>query len=292
MSSTDFANRFKSKRVLWTDDELKIVLGYYFFIYKNNTRKRDYESFADDLRKMTGNDRSNGSVGVRFGNFISVDPSKKNSGFKGGDKKCLPLWHECINLDRTPKESFVRLFMTFVEKYGNTKSIYAPFINKYASYREKNYIDVDDEEEIVNTNDIFESEISIPSYVPEDKPDLIEGKNMKYKRNILKSKAAIILSGYKCDVDIEHGSFIAKNGKQYMEAHHLIPMSAQEYFENSLDVAANIVSLCPVCHRKLHYGKDIEIELNQLFYYRNNLLKQSGIEISFDELKKLYKKKR
>ena len=99
MSSTDLSGRFTSPRVKWTDDELRIVLGYYFFIYENNTREQDYESFADDLRKMTGNSRSNGSVGVRFGNFISVDPAKTSAGFPGGKKKCLPIWIECINPD-------------------------------------------------------------------------------------------------------------------------------------------------------------------------------------------------
>lgn len=133
MSSTDLSGRFTSPRVKWTDDELRVVLRYYFFIYENNTREQDYESFADDLRKMTGNSRSNGSVGVRFGNFISVDPAKTSAGFPGGNKKCLPIWNECINLDRTPKESFIKLFMAFIEKYGNKKSIYDPFVNKYPS---------------------------------------------------------------------------------------------------------------------------------------------------------------
>ena len=62
MSSADLSGRFTSPRVKWTDDELRIVLGYYFFIYENNTREQDYELFADDLRRMTGNNRSNGSV--------------------------------------------------------------------------------------------------------------------------------------------------------------------------------------------------------------------------------------
>lgn len=35
---------------------------------------------------MTGNSRSNGSVGVRFGNFISVDPAKTSAGFPVGIK--------------------------------------------------------------------------------------------------------------------------------------------------------------------------------------------------------------
>lgn len=289
MSSTDLSGRFTSPRVKWTDDELRIVLGYYFFIYENNTREQDYESFADDLRKMTGNSRSNGSVGVRFGNFISVDPSKPSAGFPGGNKKCLPIWNECINPDRTPKEFFIKLFMSFIEKYGNKKIIYDPFVIKYSSYKSLNNLDVDDEDGVITTNDIFEPEIVEPSYVPENKPGLVEGKNKKYKRNSAKAKRAIVYASYQCNIDGNHESFIAKNGKTYMEAHHLIPMSAQDDFNNSLDVDANIVSLCPICHRKLHYGKDIKLELKKLFDSRVELLKQSGIDITFDVLNKYYK---
>lgn len=288
MSSADLSGRFTSPRVKWTDDELRIVLGYYFFIYENNTREQDYESFADDLRKMTGNSRSNGSVGVIFCNFISVDPAKTSAGFPGGNKKCLPIWNECINPDRTPKESFIKLFMAFIEKYGNKKSIYDTFVNKYSGYRSLNNVDVDDEDGVITTNDIFESEVVEPSYAPEEKPEIIEGKNKKYKRNSTKAKRAIIYANYQCNIDGCHGSFVAKNGNLYMEAHHLIPMSAQDDFNNSLDVDANIVSLCPTCHRKLHHGKDIEVELKKLFDSRVELLKQSGIEITLDDLKKYY----
>lgn len=283
--NTILSKRFTSPRTKWTDDELRIVLGYYYFIYVNNTRKQDYALFAEDLRKMTGNNRSNGSVGVRFGNFNSVDPSKSSKGFSGGNKKCLPIWNECINSDGTPKDSFIRLFMTFIVKYGNKKYIYEPFLCRY----EVNNINIDDDDGFITTNDIFESKTDKPIYVPEKKPELIEGKNKKYKRNNAKAKRAIVYSNYQCNIDIEHGSFVAKNGKTYMEAHHLIPMSAQEYFENSLDVDANIVSLCPICHRKLHHGKEVELELKKLFDDRIALLKQSGIDIAFNELKKYYK---
>lgn len=289
MSNNNLSGRFAAPRVKWTDDELRIVLGYYFFIYENNTRTQDYESFTDDLRKMTNNNRSYGSVGIRFGNFISVDPAKTSTGFNGGNKKCIPIWNECINADRTPKESFIKLFMNFIEKYGNKKSIYKPFLISYSKYRSQKNVDIDDEDGIITTNDIFdESEIIEPSYVTEKKPKIIEEINQKYKRNSTKAKRAIIYAKYRCSIDNNHCSFIAKNGKPYMEAHHLIPISAQDEFENSLDVDANIVSLCPICHRKLHQGKYIESELKKLFEDRSTLLKQSGIEITLDDLKKYY----
>lgn len=65
----DLGNRFKAKRVKWTHNELVLCLAYYFFIYEYNTRKQDYSLFASNLRDMTKNNRSDGSVGVRFGNW-------------------------------------------------------------------------------------------------------------------------------------------------------------------------------------------------------------------------------
>lgn len=39
-----------------------------------------------------------------------------------------------------------------------------------------------------------------------------------------------------------------------MEGHHLIPLKHQTKFSNGIDVYANIVCLCPICHRLLHFG--------------------------------------
>ena len=73
-----------------------------------------------------------------------------------------------------------------------------------------------------------------------------------------------------------------------MEAHHLIPLNAQDDFDNSLDVDANIVCLCPNCHRKLHFGENIHSELSKLFKLREESLERSGLKISFDKLLGIY----
>lgn len=127
---------------------------------------------------MTGNSRTNDSVGMRFSNFAYLDPSS-NSGFANGYKKCVPIWNECINKYRTPKDSFINLFMTFIKKYGNNKSIYNPFLKEYSIYKFKNSIDIDDEDGLITTCDINDYDIGIFSYYPEEKPEIIEGNNKK-----------------------------------------------------------------------------------------------------------------
>ena len=63
------------------------------------------------------------------------------------------------------------------------------------------------------------------------------------------------IAEYKCEISPQHITFTSKNtGHFYMEGHHAIPMRHQDKFTKSLDVYANIVCLCPICHRLLHYG--------------------------------------
>lgn len=74
------------------------------------------------------------------------------------------------------------------------------------------------------------------------------------RSNILREQA-LSFAGYACEIDQGHKSFIAeKTNKSYMEGHHAIPMNNQPQFDRSLDVYANIVCLCPVCHRRIHHG--------------------------------------
>lgn len=100
---------------------------------------------------------------------------------------------------------------------------------------------------------------------------------------------ALKRAGHLCEVDNRHPGFIRKSdGTNYTEPHHLIPMCMQRFFENSLDVEANIVSLCSNCHNLLHYGKDKVEILKQLYDMREKELKEAGIEISFDDLLDMY----
>lgn len=149
-------------------------------------------------------------------------------------------------------------------------------------------IDEDDKEEIITSTSIDGANYEEVVFKPEPLPELIDKETRKFKRDPLKAKRAIVYSNYKCNIDNFHKSFMTKRNFPYMEAHHLIPLSAQDQFDVSLDVEANIVCLCPNCHKRLHYGKDIKGLLLKLYDYRVGFLKESGIDISFETLIKLY----
>jgi 5-methylcytosine-specific restriction enzyme A len=113
-----------------------------------------------------------------------------------------------------------------------------------------------------------------------------------FQRNPNVAALALRLAHFKCEIDAGHQTFISNaKGKPYVEAHHLIPFGKQGGFRFSLDVTANIVALCPNCHRLLHHGKkaDKAREIAALFAQRKGRLLEKELKISAAELTKLYR---
>lgn len=113
-----------------------------------------------------------------------------------------------------------------------------------------------------------------------------------YTRSVVESLAAKQRSNYRCEMSDTHFTFLTEHHKKpYVESHHLIPMAAQDYFEHTIDFAHNIATLCPTCHRKIHYAEPHEKEemLQYLFNKRQHDYIKYGIEIDFKTLCSFYK---
>lgn len=142
-----------------------------------------------------------------------------------------------------------------------------------------------------------EFDYTTKSYVPEKKLYIPKDKPIKYSYNIKRdqniAENALKMAHYKCEINNTHPSFIRKtNGSNYMEPHHLIPLEFQEYFKFSLDVEANIVSLCSNCHNEIHYGINNEKLITRLYYERYEKLLNAGLSISLEILLLFYEYKR
>ena len=113
----------------------------------------------------------------------------------------------------------------------------------------------------------------------------------KPKRDPKRAANALQNANYKCEYDPDDKTFLRKNGKPYTEPHHLIPISKYADFTCSLDVEENIVSLCSNCHNLLHYGrmKDKEKVLRKLYDDRIGMLRRSGLDLTFEQLKSYYR---
>lgn len=139
---------------------------------------------------------------------------------------------------------------------------------------------------------VEESEPQVIPPGPQPRPPLVHtDKGDRYRMNPRIARTVIIERDYSCEFDEGHRTFISKRtGHNYVETHHLVPMSSQWRFEHSLDVPDNIISLCPTCHRLFHHA--VPDEKNQLvrhFYrLRKEQLKERGIVIGADELLEAY----
>lgn len=140
-------------------------------------------------------------------------------------------------------------------------------------------------------HELFPKEIiDEPTDVPN--PIIKSAGNKTWPRNATIAANSIIHSNHTCTFDTTHFSFTSNRTKKpYMEPHHLIPLSEQDKFPVSLDIEANIVSLCSNCHNCVHYGINEEKFriLSELFNSRKDRLIKCGINITLFELLNIYK---
>lgn len=176
----------------------------------------------------------------------------------------------------------------FADKYtiSNTASTYNKYVpsvkdNKTDRENEAQYdLDVDSE---VNA-----TYLSTPAPAPAAKSG---SKGKRYATKPSLGVGALKNANYTCEVCGTKITFSRKKGgAQYMEAHHLIPMSKQGLYMNSIDHTANLICLCPTCHKKIHYGKDSEVKqmLNKLYTKRQAKLKSAGIDVDKTDITTLY----
>lgn len=97
---------------------------------------------------------------------------------------------------------------------------------------------------------------------------------------------ALERAGYRCEYDLTHPLFERRKQRiPYTEAHHLIPLRYDCLFDHSLDVQANIVSLCSHCHNLIHYGADAETVIRKLWNDRGQEIWDAGIGVMKDGMK-------
>lgn len=116
-----------------------------------------------------------------------------------------------------------------------------------------------------------------------------------HKRHEL-AKQVLKNADYKCEVCSDHKTFLTSHGVPYMEGHQLIPCTpsnSQYFWEKycvNIDCIENIVSLCPNCHRRIHFGSSKEKRevIETLYELKKAVLEDAGIIIGIEDLMKLY----
>jgi 5-methylcytosine-specific restriction protein A len=189
-------------------------------------------------------------------------------------------------------------FLTTLQDFGvnlideppSTAAPYTIISKSTRTISDEEYIKKVDNISILNINE----EIAVGAYKrePTSTKTTLAGR---YGKNPLLGKIAIKNADYKCEYDCSHTTFISSaSNMPYMEAHHLIPVSATSDIWNrfavNVDCVENIVSLCPNCHRAIHYAVEEQKKVHLLALYekRAELLKKIGAELSLEELLALY----
>lgn len=120
-------------------------------------------------------------------------------------------------------------------------------------------------------------------------------EEIKKVSSILKKKA-LERANYRCELEdycdcAPHYFTNKKTGKNYVELHHLIPREFSNDFEKSIEQIENYVSLCPRCHRFIHFAVDRERKaaLHNLYLKRIGSLNLKGINIDENQLKSYYR---
>ena len=160
------------------------------------------------------------------------------------------------------------------------KKIIFALETNYLKYKENEMIMQDIKKENSSTNKII--------YKPKKKTNTKTKQTLKQtSRDALVKKRALEKANYKCELNPNHQTFINKsNGKPYVLGHHLIPLEFEYLFPYSLDIEANIVSLCSLCHDEIHHGINYKELIDKLYEQRKEALKECGIEI--DDIQYLY----
>lgn len=159
-----------------------------------------------------------------------------------------------------------------------------------------------DSSESLDKNDLSKENLLRPfenqkEFLIKEKPKPKEKKEMNITirqiitRDSKQKMIAFLKANYSCEANCNHELFKNEtNNFNYVEAHHLIPLAFQKNFEQSLDVFSNIISLCPSCHRKIHFGKkDEKKKLLFMFYELRKMdLNKSNIIINVKDLFEMY----
>ena len=170
----------------------------------------------------------------------------------------------------------------FVVQDETGNRMYSAGLNRYIEFAELNLGAGEEPDETTETKPVDLTRLDAPIPVP----DKTKSVTVRRSRDRIIVQQVLRACTYRCEVNGTHETFVARSTKlPYLEGHHLVPLAQQARFGNSLDVYANLIGLCPLCHRKLHYAENgiRRGMLAPLYDARAARFSKSGIGMSKDE---------
>lgn len=247
----------------------------------NVTNQKEFENYLEHHRKLSGSSISKYSrqshnrilreLGVSFYEVESMDGLNQ-------------LLNDVKQMESLMEKDPNRMYSSALSNYIK----FIAFKNEQQYLIEESAYIYSIESEIAVDN----SEINqLEDIKPEPPASLKEHSTLVYQRDRRVAAEAIRRSRYLCEINHYHKSFKSQLTKEYyMEAHHIIPISTQALFNYSIDCVPNIASLCPVCHRKIHFGykSDKKKMLEILWDKKQEDILKVGINIRLNEVMEMY----
>lgn len=236
---------------------------------------------------------------------LKINQEKSELGFKLSQRarkyeiaNILGKSYSRENIKDIPNDllALIKVYIRWIE---NELKLYNEENINYIKEDEENYnMTIDMEQDTIDKiNEAYENKIEKAEDLSNNKkkkeelnnriPELAQSqKGRKYKTDDRIIKTALSECDYKCFYDENHQLFKKKNGQNYVEGHHIIPMSAQDDFKFNLDRTENVVALCPYCHKAIHNGDENTVTdiLIKIFKDREEELKKAGIMINIYDL--------
>lgn len=134
--------------------------------------------------------------------------------------------------------------------------------------------------------------VTMPDGPLDPLPRLPGNARQIWRRDPSVAAMALKAARYRCEWSDDHETFVARrSGQNFTEAHHLIPVSKQDDYQFRLDVAENIVALCPTCHRKIHHARKEEKTHMAIvmFERRKDVLAARGLKPEAKDIEKIYR---
>lgn len=209
------------KKIRMKWTEIEMILTLGFYKFNSNhNSKEEQRIFSDRIHKITGIKRNSDSYGIRVANYINADPDNPGKGMNQGGKKVYEIWDKYVTNDPELIE-LSKYYFSFLEE---SKQMEKYETEKFSDYENKS---------------LTKQERKICQY----------NRSNKVKLETLKRASG------KCELCQEDAPFITKENKPYLEVHHVIELS-----KDGADSTKNTLALCPNCHMRLHYGKELTKE--------------------------------
>ncbi len=128
----------------------------------------------------------------------------------------------------------------------------------------QNFIELNKEMPLTDISKDFENEVINYEFIENEEDEKNTYLVKQWKRDIDLANKCKKNFGNICKIHSKESqsiySFLTKERVNYLESHHILPISNQDKYKFKLDQLWNIFPLCPRCHRLLHNGLDEEKE--------------------------------